>query len=76
MKDSGKGISETDLCKIFDRFYQVDKIHPEGSGIGLSLVKAFVELHGGTVSAESQLGEGAGFTVRLPITHTDDIRTA
>ena len=76
MKDSGKGISEADLCKIFDRFYQVDKIHPEGSGIGLSLVKAFVELHGGTVSAESQLGEGACFTVRLPITHTDDIRTA
>lgn len=53
VKDSGKGISEADLCKIFDRFYQVDKIHPEGSGIGLSLVKAFVELHGGTVSAES-----------------------
>ena len=76
VKDSGKGISEADLCKIFDRFYQVDKIHPEGSGIGLSLVKAFVELHGGTVSAESQLGEGACFTVRLPITHTDDIRTA
>lgn len=72
VKDSGKGISQDELNKIFDRFYQVDKIHPEGSGIGLSLVKAFVELHGGTISAESQPGEGANFIVRLPIMHAEE----
>lgn len=69
VKDTGKGIGAEELEKIFDRFYQVDKIHPNGSGIGLSLVKAFVELHGGTISAESQPGEGAGFIVHLPIMH-------
>lgn len=70
--DSGKGISQQELDKIFDRFYQVDKIHAEGSGIGLSLVKAFVELHGGTINAESQPGEGANFIVQLPIMHTTE----
>lgn len=72
VKDSGEGIGQDELNKIFDRFYQVDKIHPEGSGIGLSLVKAFVELHGGTISAESQPGEGANFIVRLPIMHAEE----
>ena len=53
--DVGEGISERDLGNIFDRFYQVDRIHPNGSGIGLSLAKAFVELHGGTIAVESTL---------------------
>lgn len=44
--DTGEGISQRDLGNIFDRFYQVDRIHPKGSGIGLSLAKAFVELQG------------------------------
>lgn len=69
VKDNGQGISKEDLDKVFDRFYQVDKVHPQGSGIGLSLVKAFVELHHGTVKAESQLGSGSRFTVSLPVTH-------
>lgn len=67
--DTGEGISERDLGNIFDRFYQVDRIHPKGSGIGLSLAKAFVELHGGTISVESALNKGSVFTVTLPITH-------
>ena len=71
IKDSGSGISADQLDKIFDRFYQVDKIHPQGSGIGLSLVKAFVELHGGTITVESKPDEGAKFIVRLPILHVD-----
>ena len=45
VEDTGQGIAVEDLGNIFDRFYQVDKIHPNGSGIGLSLAKAFVELH-------------------------------
>lgn len=46
VEDTGQGIAVEDIGNIFDRFYQVDKVHPNGSGIGLSLAKAFVELHG------------------------------
>lgn len=69
VRDNGRGISEEDLPNIFMRFFQVDKVHPNGSGIGLSLAKSFVELHGGTISAESILGKGAAFTVTLPVRH-------
>lgn len=67
--DTGEGISERDLGNIFDRFFQVDRVHPKGSGIGLSLAKAFVELHRGTISVESTVNKGSVFTVSLPITH-------
>lgn len=67
--DTGEGISERDLDKIFDRFYQVDRIHPNGSGIGLAVAKAFVELHGGTISVESALQKGTVFTVTMPVKH-------
>lgn len=69
--DTGEGISERDLGSIFDRFYQVDRVHPNGSGIGLSLAKAFVELHEGTISVESALGKGSVFTVTIPIQHVE-----
>lgn len=67
--DTGKGISSDDLSHIFERFFQVDKIHPNGSGIGLSLAKAFVELHQGTITADSEPGKGSVFTVSLPVRH-------
>ena len=67
--DTGKGIPEDDIDKIFDRFYQVDKVRPQGSGIGLSLAKAFVELHGGRISVSSVPGEGSEFRVEIPVTH-------
>lgn len=67
--DTGEGISERDLGNIFDRFFQVDRVRPKGSGIGLSLAKAFVELHGGSISAESELRKGSVFTVVLPVRH-------
>lgn len=70
--DNGEGISERDLGIIFDRFYQVDRVHPNGSGIGLSLCKAFTELHGGSINAESSLNKGSVFTVCLPIRHVSD----
>ncbi len=70
--DTGEGISERDLGNIFDRFYQVDRIHPKGSGIGLSLAKAFVELHEGTITVESELNKGTVFIVTLPIQHVAD----
>jgi len=71
VKDTGRGIAGEDLGNIFDRFYQVDKVHPNGSGIGLSLAKAFVELHGGSIEVESELGKGSTFTVSLPIGHVE-----
>lgn len=69
VSDTGEGISERDMGKIFERFYQVDQVHPKGSGIGLSLAKAFVELHDGTISVESELRKGTKFTVILPLRH-------
>ncbi|WP_456086690.1 hybrid sensor histidine kinase/response regulator transcription factor [Parabacteroides sp.] len=70
--DTGEGISERDLGNIFDRFYQADRVHPNGSGIGLALAKAFVELHGGTISVESEWKRGSVFTVTLPLKHIAD----
>ena len=70
--DTGEGISERDLGNIFDRFYQVDRVHPNGSGIGLSLCKAFTELHGGTITVESTLNKGSVFTVNIPVRHVGD----
>ena len=70
--DTGQGISQRDLGNIFDRFYQVDHVHPNGSGIGLSLAKAFVELHGGQISVESKVNKGSVFTVKLPISHVSE----
>ncbi|APC39682.1 sensor histidine kinase [Clostridium estertheticum] len=75
VKDNGIGIEEKNLSMIFDRFKQVDKSlsrNSEGTGIGLSLVKSIVELHGGTIYAESEFGKGSKFTVELPaskVTH-------
>lgn len=70
--DNGEGISEENLKHIFDRFFQVDKIRPRGSGIGLSLAKAFVELHGGTLNVESELKKGSVFTMTIPVTHVSE----
>lgn len=64
--DSGCGIPPEAIPNIFDRFYQVDRVNPTGSGIGLSLVKAFIELHHGTVSVDSTPGKGTTFTVTIP----------
>jgi len=69
VKDNGIGIEEKNLDMIFDRFKQVDKSlskNSEGTGIGLSLVKSIVELHGGSIYAQSEFGKGSKFTVNLP----------
>lgn len=70
--DEGEGISARDLGHIFDRFFQVDRVRPRGSGIGLSLAKAFVELHNGDISVESEPGKGSTFTVTLPLRHVSE----
>ena len=62
----GSLISAEHICSIFDRFYKID-MHHAGSGIGLALVKAFVEMHGGTIQVESDERQGTMFTVELPV---------
>ena len=69
VSDTGAGIPSDQLPKLFDRFYQVEGQKGrsfEGSGIGLSLVKEIVSLHGGKVEVESEPGRGSSFRVRIP----------
>lgn len=65
VKDSGKGIDKEELTKVFERFFQA-KGAASGTGIGLALVKSFVELHHGEVRVESEPGKGTCFIVLLP----------
>lgn len=66
--DNGIGISEEDLPHIWERFYRADASRQAGghSGLGLSMVKWIAEAHGGSVEAESRLGEGSTFTFHVP----------
>jgi signal transduction histidine kinase len=71
VRDTGPGIPAEHLPRIFDRFYKSDASRTDpysksGSGLGLSIVKAIVERHGGTVSAANLAGGGAEFTITLP----------
>ena len=66
ISDTGAGISAQHIHHVFDRFYQIDVNHA-GSGIGLALVKAFVELHGGNITVDSLDGKGTIFTVDIPV---------
>lgn len=65
VKDTGKGISQDEADKIFERFFQA-KGASSGTGIGLALVKSFVELHHGEARVESELGKGSDFIVVIP----------
>lgn len=65
--DSGHGIPSESLPLLFDRFYRVPGTAPSGTGTGLAIVKAVVELHGGRVEARNRLEGGAAFTITMPI---------
>lgn len=73
VRDQGEGIPPEDLPFIFDRFYRVDRSrsqdqrHREGSGLGLSIARQLIELHGGTIQVLSQVGYGTTFQIRLPL---------
>jgi signal transduction histidine kinase len=70
VKDTGVGIAEKDRAAVFEEFRQVGRHYSakqEGTGLGLALTRRFVELHGGTIRLESELGKGSTFTFTLPV---------
>jgi two-component system phosphate regulon sensor histidine kinase PhoR len=73
VSDTGVGIPQRDLPRIFERFYRVDQARSRdtgGTGLGLAIVKHVCENHGGDVTVESELGRGTTFEVRLPVATT------
>jgi signal transduction histidine kinase len=66
VRDSGPGIAPEAREGIFERFHRVGPRRSEGAGLGLAIVRAIAESHGGTVSVESVPGEGATFTIEVP----------
>src|SRR5260370_3912087 len=73
VSDSGIGIAEQDLARLFKEFQQLDAgvgKRQTGTGLGLALTKHFAEMHGGQVSAVSELGTGSTFILRLPLKPT------
>ena len=69
VRDDGVGIAPADQARIFEEFQQVGTSHlQEGTGLGLAISRRFIELHGGSLSVESELGHGSTFTFTLPRT--------
>jgi signal transduction histidine kinase len=70
VRDSGPGIAAADQAKIFEEFQQVDDTSTRqkgGTGLGLSISRRIVEMHGGRILVDSELGKGSTFTIRLPV---------
>jgi len=68
VSDTGRGMTQEELDHVFDRFVRAgDQDRTHGSGLGLAIVKSLVDLHGGTVEADSEPGRGTTFSVRLPV---------
>jgi len=67
VSDDGPGIEQADLPHVFERFWRADSARTsQGTGIGLAIVRAAARMHGGEAYAESGMGKGSSFTIRLP----------
>jgi two-component system OmpR family sensor kinase len=79
VEDSGHGLTPQETERVFERFYRADRSRARasgGAGLGLSIVSAVTEAHGGSVGARSELGRGATFSIRLPLaaeTHSEQL---
>jgi len=76
VKDNGYGISSKHHHRLFERFYRVDKARSNklgGTGLGLAIVKHIINLHRGTVSVESNIGQGSKFTIALPDNRSNNL---
>lgn len=74
VSDTGQGIPAEDVTRIFDKFYQSSshrQAGQQGTGLGLTIARHIVEAHGGQIWAESRVGDGATFVVRLPVSHSE-----
>jgi two-component system sensor histidine kinase KdpD len=65
--DEGKGLGESDLARIFEKFYRAADARPGGTGLGLSIVDGFVRAHRGSVRAANRENGGAEFTLEIPV---------
>jgi two-component system sensor histidine kinase/response regulator len=79
VEDTGEGIPPDELPAIFDKFYQVRRegqARPQGTGLGLAIAKSLIELHGGRIWVESQIGRGTRFVFSLPMTDSAAVAEA
>ena len=71
-KDTGKGIKKENIGKVFDPFFTTKPVG-QGTGLGMSISYRVIQNHNGAISVESEVGEGATFTILLPVNHTKSV---